>query len=283
MLQVPLAKCSPARLLRADTTCSGAAAGQLQLQQRCAQLAQAGAHPTGRIMNSCMARALPAWLPPLMMLKEGTGSTCASGGVQSGQQPGAQLRTAHQAAAPRGGARQRRPRAAPGSTLQRQRAAAAAGSGAPCARQRGPPRTSFLLPARSAMCLYRGTFFSAAPACGAARAVSTGAAALAAASLAAARHGACHATPPAPAGGALCFGSCHLVPHLGDGHGDGQDGVGAQLALVGGAVQLNHELVQLLLLGGVLALRRVRGPAAGERWRRWRHGPRAAAGANGAP
>lgn len=32
--------------------------------------------PTGRIMNSCMARALPAWLPPLMMLKDGTGNTC---------------------------------------------------------------------------------------------------------------------------------------------------------------------------------------------------------------
>jgi hypothetical protein len=55
-------------------------------------------HPTGRIMNSCMARALPAWEPPLMMLKEGTG------------------------------------------------------------------RTSLVLPARSAMCLYRGTPFSAAPA-----------------------------------------------------------------------------------------------------------------------
>jgi hypothetical protein len=36
-------------------------------------------HPMGRIMNSCMASALPAWLPPLMMLKEGTGSTCACG------------------------------------------------------------------------------------------------------------------------------------------------------------------------------------------------------------
>ena len=32
--------------------------------------------PTGRIMNSCIASALPAWLPPLMMLKLGTGSTC---------------------------------------------------------------------------------------------------------------------------------------------------------------------------------------------------------------
>ena len=30
----------------------------------------------GRIMNSCIASALPAWLPPLMMLKLGTGSTC---------------------------------------------------------------------------------------------------------------------------------------------------------------------------------------------------------------
>ncbi len=46
-----------------------------------------------------MASALPAWEPPLMMLKEGTGST------------------------------------------------------------------SFLLPARSARCWYRGTPFSAAPAC----------------------------------------------------------------------------------------------------------------------
>mmetsp|Transcript_2940 Transcript_2940/g.7232 ORF Transcript_2940/g.7232 Transcript_2940/m.7232 type:complete len:270 (+) Transcript_2940:948-1757(+) len=54
--------------------------------------------PTGRIMNSCMASALPAWLPPLMMLKEGTG------------------------------------------------------------------RYILGLPASSAMCLYRGTFFSAAPA-----------------------------------------------------------------------------------------------------------------------
>jgi hypothetical protein len=26
-----------------------------------------------------MASALPAWLPPLIMLKEGTGSTCARG------------------------------------------------------------------------------------------------------------------------------------------------------------------------------------------------------------
>mmetsp|Transcript_49945 Transcript_49945/g.138725 ORF Transcript_49945/g.138725 Transcript_49945/m.138725 type:complete len:228 (+) Transcript_49945:58-741(+) len=29
--------------------------------------------PTGRIMNSWQARRLPAWLPPLMTLKEGTG------------------------------------------------------------------------------------------------------------------------------------------------------------------------------------------------------------------
>lgn len=33
-------------------------------------------HPTGKIMNSCMARPLPAWLPPLMMLNEGTGRYC---------------------------------------------------------------------------------------------------------------------------------------------------------------------------------------------------------------
>ena len=31
--------------------------------------------PVGRIMNSCMASLLPAWLPPLMTLKAGTGST----------------------------------------------------------------------------------------------------------------------------------------------------------------------------------------------------------------
>eukprot|EP00420_Gonyaulax_spinifera_P022074 CAMPEP_0197892652 /NCGR_PEP_ID=MMETSP1439-20131203/31160_1 /TAXON_ID=66791 /ORGANISM="Gonyaulax spinifera, Strain CCMP409" /LENGTH=38 /DNA_ID= /DNA_START= /DNA_END= /DNA_ORIENTATION= len=29
--------------------------------------------PTGRIMNSWQAKRLPAWLPPLMTLKEGTG------------------------------------------------------------------------------------------------------------------------------------------------------------------------------------------------------------------
>ena len=54
--------------------------------------------PTGSTMNSCIASALPAWLPPLMMLNAGTGST------------------------------------------------------------------SFELPASSAMCLYSGTPFSAAPA-----------------------------------------------------------------------------------------------------------------------
>ncbi len=41
--------------------------------------------PTGRIMNSCMARLLPAWLPPLMMLNAGTGSVCAREGCQQGQ------------------------------------------------------------------------------------------------------------------------------------------------------------------------------------------------------
>mmetsp|Transcript_5336 Transcript_5336/g.14340 ORF Transcript_5336/g.14340 Transcript_5336/m.14340 type:complete len:429 (+) Transcript_5336:208-1494(+) len=59
--------------------------------------------PVGKIMNSCMARALPAWLPPLMMLNAGTG------------------------------------------------------------------KYSLGLPARSAMCLYRGTSFSAAPALAVAR------------------------------------------------------------------------------------------------------------------
>jgi len=42
------------------------------------------AHPVGRIMNSCMARPLPACSPPLMTLKLGTGSTwwigCGGGG-----------------------------------------------------------------------------------------------------------------------------------------------------------------------------------------------------------
>merc|ERR1719210_3286167 len=31
--------------------------------------------PTGKIMNSWQARRLPAWLPPLMTLKDGTGMT----------------------------------------------------------------------------------------------------------------------------------------------------------------------------------------------------------------
>ena len=29
--------------------------------------------PVGRIMNSCMASLLPAWLPPLTTLRQGTG------------------------------------------------------------------------------------------------------------------------------------------------------------------------------------------------------------------
>ena len=41
---------------------------------------------------------------------------------------------------------------------------------------------------------------------------------------------------------------------LADGHGDAEDGVGAQLALVLGAVQLEHDLVDLLLLNGVQAV-----------------------------
>mmetsp|Transcript_5572 Transcript_5572/g.34558 ORF Transcript_5572/g.34558 Transcript_5572/m.34558 type:complete len:232 (+) Transcript_5572:2307-3002(+) len=40
---------------------------------------------------------------------------------------------------------------------------------------------------------------------------------------------------------------------LGHGHGHGKDGVGPELPLVGGAVELDHELVQFLLLGGILA------------------------------
>jgi hypothetical protein len=40
---------------------------------------------------------------------------------------------------------------------------------------------------------------------------------------------------------------------LADGHGDAEDGVGAQLALVLRAVQLEHDLVDLLLLDGVEA------------------------------
>lgn len=34
--------------------------------------------PMGRIMNSCIASELPAWLPPFMILKLGTGSTCST-------------------------------------------------------------------------------------------------------------------------------------------------------------------------------------------------------------
>ena len=41
--------------------------------------------PTGKIMNSCIARALPAWLPPLMMLNDGTGSTCIAQAVKQGR------------------------------------------------------------------------------------------------------------------------------------------------------------------------------------------------------
>ena len=37
--------------------------------------------PTGRIMNSCIASLLPAWLPPLMMLNAGTGMHIRSVGL----------------------------------------------------------------------------------------------------------------------------------------------------------------------------------------------------------
>ena len=40
---------------------------------------------------------------------------------------------------------------------------------------------------------------------------------------------------------------------LGGGQGDAEDGVGAELALVGGAVELDHELVETALVGGVEA------------------------------
>lgn len=49
----------------------------------------------------------------------------------------------------------------------------------------------------------------------------------------------------------------HTAPtraHLAQCHGHSQDGVCAQLALVVCAVQLDHQIIQLLLLGGVLAL-----------------------------
>ena len=46
-------------------------------------------------------------------------------------------------------------------------------------------------------------------------------------------------------------GKTHLLSGsgLGNGHGDGKDGVGAELGLVGGAVKLDHEVVNLLLRG----------------------------------
>ena len=40
---------------------------------------------------------------------------------------------------------------------------------------------------------------------------------------------------------------------LGGGQGDAEDGVGAELALVGGAVELEHEAVEAALVGGVEA------------------------------
>ena len=39
----------------------------------------------------------------------------------------------------------------------------------------------------------------------------------------------------------------------GAGHGDGQDGVGAELALVGGAIESDHGLVDEALVGGIHA------------------------------
>lgn len=42
-------------------------------RKRCRRTSVKELAPTGRIMNSCMASLLPAWLPPLMMLNEGTG------------------------------------------------------------------------------------------------------------------------------------------------------------------------------------------------------------------
>ncbi len=105
------------------------------------------AHPVGRIMNSCMARPLPACSPPLMTLKEGTGSACwcmhngldISGAASTAihtidwHQP---LLVSSQLLA------REHEHTTPASTL-----------------------TSFLLPASSAMYLYRGRPFSAAPAC----------------------------------------------------------------------------------------------------------------------
>jgi len=47
----------------------------------------------------------------------------------------------------------------------------------------------------------------------------------------------------------LLEGSCSTA----DAHGDTKDGVGAKLALVGGAVDLHHELIDLGLLGDIHA------------------------------
>ncbi len=41
--------------------------------------------------------------------------------------------------------------------------------------------------------------------------------------------------------------------NLGGGEGHAEDGVGAEIGLVGRAVQLQHEVVQRALVGGVLA------------------------------
>jgi hypothetical protein len=130
-------------------------------------------------------------------------------------------------------------------------------------------RTSLVLPASSAMYLYRGRPFSAAPACGGAGAWHG--------EEGAGERGAERPAVEAPGlqaeGGraVLTLQQCAARPHLAHSHGHGQDGVGAQLALVVGAVQRDHQVVNALLVGGVLALwgraskgqaRRVSGAAA---------------------
>lgn len=106
------------------------------------------------IMNSWKASALPACTPPLMMLKEGTGSTWRGHSRQAGRRGAAQ--GLEPSTCVGFGAGKRPPR----HTLA---SAAQACSARRQAQGRG--RTSLVLPARSAMWRYSGTPFSAAPAC----------------------------------------------------------------------------------------------------------------------
>ncbi len=47
--------------------------------------------------------------------------------------------------------------------------------------------------------------------------------------------------------------ACGFGGGLGDGHGDAEDGVGAEFSLVGGSIELDHELVDGFLVAGVEA------------------------------